>query len=69
MNPRTILTLANGRNIDKRERVFHYVPHWQALDWLALGWIVVRKTGYFPNHDQYVCLMEWLCDCRMVKPQ
>jgi hypothetical protein len=50
-------------------RILHYVPRWQALDWIRLGWIIVRRNGHFPNHDQYSITMEWLCDCKMVRPR
>ena len=50
-------------------RTFHYVPHYAALDWLRCGWIVAKRYGHQPSHDQYVMLMEWLCDCKVVKPQ
>lgn len=50
-------------------RTFHYVPHHAALDWLRCGWIVVRKAGIFPHHDQYCVTMEWLCDCKMPRPR
>jgi hypothetical protein len=52
----------------KRDRIFHYVPHWQAADWLALGWIIVQpncRSGF----DDYCSTMEWLCDCPMVRPR
>jgi hypothetical protein len=52
-----------------RDRILHYVPRWQAVDWLRLGWIIVRPRGYAPHHDQYVFHMEWLCDCRMARPR
>lgn len=51
-----------------RVRTLHYVPRWQAPDWLRLGWIIVRPNGTVPSHDQYVFHMEWLCDCMAVKP-
>lgn len=53
----------------KRDRILHYVPRWQALDWLRLGWIILRPQGSQPNHDQYVFHMEWLCDCKLVRPR
>jgi hypothetical protein len=52
-----------------RDRTFHYVPHHAALDWLRTGWIVVRKAGIFPHHDQYCVTMEWLCDCKLARPR
>lgn len=52
----------------KPDRIFHYVPHHAALDWLRCGWIVVRRFGSIPSHDQYVVTMEWLCGCKMPRP-
>lgn len=52
-----------------RERTIHYVPRWQALDWLRLGWIVLPPRISMPHHDQYVVHMEWLCECTMARPR
>lgn len=52
-----------------RDRIFHYVPHHAALDWLRCGWMVVNRRGFVPSHDQYVMMMEWLCDCKMARPK
>jgi hypothetical protein len=52
-----------------KDRIIHYVPRWQALDWLRLGWIILRPRVQMPHHDQYVVHMEWLCDCKMRRPQ
>jgi hypothetical protein len=52
-----------------RHRTFHYVNHHAALDWLRLGWIVVRPYCAAAHLDFYGVTMEWLCDCKMVKPQ
>jgi hypothetical protein len=49
-------------------RTFHYVPHFEALDWLAMGWVVVRPNVRVPSFDQYVSTMEWLCNCPMARP-
>jgi hypothetical protein len=48
-------------------RTMHYVPYHSVLDWLRLGWIVV-KPNCAMHHDHYSCVMEWLCDCEMVRP-
>lgn len=52
-----------------RDRIFHYVRHHAKLDWLRCGWIIVKPNCRMPQFDQYGVTMEWLCDCRMVKPQ
>jgi len=50
-------------------RTFHYVPRWQAGDWIKLGWIIAKPNCAMPQFDQYGFTMEWLCDCEMVKPR
>lgn len=49
-------------------RTFHYVKNERALDWLRVGWIVAKPNVQM-HHDFYSCVMEWLCDCKMVRPQ
>ena len=50
-------------------RTFHYVSHWNALVWLKLGWVIVKPNCLHQQFDQYAVIMEWLCDCNMVKPK
>lgn len=51
-----------------RDRIFHFVPNAHALDWLRIGWVIARQNAPM-HHDFYSVTMEWLCDCRMVKPR
>lgn len=51
-----------------RQRTLHYVHVARAMDWLRLGWLVVLPNRRM-HHDHYNVTMEWLCDCKMVKPQ
>ena len=48
-------------------RTFHYAPHWQLLDWVRLGWIVAKPNCQM-YMDEYAVTVEFLCDCKMVKP-
>jgi hypothetical protein len=49
-------------------RTFHYVHHYAKLDYLRLGWIIVKPNCVMPQFDHYGVTMEWLCGCEMVKP-
>lgn len=50
------------------EQIFHFVRKTEAEDWLRLGWLplnCLEGTG----HGDWSILMQWLCDCPMVKPK
>jgi len=49
-------------------RTLHHVRNERVPDWLRVGWIVV-KSNCQTHHDYYSVTMEWLCDCKMVKPR
>jgi hypothetical protein len=51
-----------------RDRTFHYVTHDRALDWLRCGWLVVYPNNAM-HHHHYGIVVEWLCDCKMVRPR
>jgi hypothetical protein len=51
-----------------RDKVFHYVKWWDLERWLELGWIA-RPALEGTHHGQHACLVEWLCDCKVVKPK
>lgn len=51
-----------------RDRVLHYVTYDRLRDWLASGWQVVPPNGPM-HHHVYGVVVEWLCDCKMVRPQ
>lgn len=51
-----------------RDRIFHWVRHNELSDWLALGWIVAKPNAAMHHHD-YSFFCEWLCDCKMPRPQ
>lgn len=51
-----------------RDRIFHYARGNELPDWLSLGWIIVKPNAVMHHHEyNFVC--EWLCDCKMVRPQ
>lgn len=52
-----------------KDRIIHRIPHYVALDHLRCGWIIIEMRGSIPSHDQYVVMMEWLCDCHMPRPR
>lgn len=52
----------------KRDRIFHWVRLHELADWLACGWYVTRPSTMM-HHHEYGFFCEWLCDCRMTKPQ
>lgn len=51
-----------------RERVFHQVTYDRVHDWLRCGWIVVIPNAPM-HHHHYGVLVEWLCQCNMVRPK
>lgn len=51
-----------------KHRVLHHVPYDRVFDWLACGWVISIPNG--PSHHQhYGVVVEWLCDCKMVRPK
>lgn len=49
-------------------RTFHYVAYARVEDFLRCGWVVMIPNG--PTyHNYYGVPMEWLCDCKMARPQ
>lgn len=51
-----------------RERIFHYITIDRLDDWLALGWLAVPQNAPM-HHNFYGLIVEWRCDCKMVKPR
>ncbi len=51
-----------------RDRIFHHVNYDRALDWLRCGWMVLMPNGPM-HHHHYGLVLEWICDCKMVKPR
>lgn len=51
-----------------RDRIFHHVPIFDVMDWLACGWIAVPPNQPMHHHANGL-LMEWLCDCKMARPR
>lgn len=51
-----------------RHRTFHYVVYDRIPDWLACGWIAVLPATLM-HHHAYGIVMEWLCDCKLPRPQ
>lgn len=52
-----------------RDRLFHYVNFHRIDDFLCCGWVVVIPKGLPVLSDLYGVSMEWLCDCKMPRPQ
>ncbi len=50
-----------------RDRIFHWVRHTELSDWLLCGWVIAPVNGPMHHHD-YSFLCEWLCDCKMRRP-
>lgn len=50
-----------------RDRFFKFVTYDRALDWLRVGWIVAIPNAPM-HHHHYGVTLEWLCDCKMVRP-
>ena len=50
-----------------RDRIFHYVTLDRVPDWLRCGWVVAKPNAVM-HHHHYGFVLEWLCDCKMVKP-
>ena len=50
-----------------RDRIFHYATWDRLADWLACGWMVTKPNGVM-HHHHYGAVMEWRCDCKMVRP-
>jgi hypothetical protein len=51
-----------------KDRLLHYVRHHAKLDWLRCGWIIVKPNCQM-YMDEFSVTMEWLCDCKMVRPR
>ncbi len=51
-----------------RHRIFHYVTYARVPDWLACGWMVSIPNAPMYHHV-YGLTLEWLCDCKMPRPQ
>jgi hypothetical protein len=52
-----------------RDRVFSYCTYDRVRDWLACGWMVVIPNGGHRQLNHYGIVMEWRCDCKMVRPR
>lgn len=52
-----------------RDRTFTYVNYALIPDFLAVGWMVVIPNGVHRQMHHYGIVMEWCCDCKMVKPR
>ena len=52
-----------------RERIFSYCNYDRVRDWLACGWMVVIPNGVHRQMHHYGIVMEWCCDCKMVRPK
>ena len=51
-----------------KHRTFHYVTYNRIPDWLACGWLIVPPNAVM-HHHEYGLVLEWLCDCKMVRPR
>jgi hypothetical protein len=51
-----------------RDRIFKYATYDRIADYLALGWVIVMPNK-MTHHEEYGLVLEWLCDCKMVRPQ
>jgi len=51
-----------------RDRIFHYTTYDRLRDWLSCGWLVVPPNAPM-HHHHYGVVVEWLCDCKMVRPR
>lgn len=49
-------------------RVFHHVRYERIEDWLRCGWMIAIPNAPM-HHHAYGQMLEWLCDCRMARPQ
>ena len=52
-----------------RERIFCYCIYEKIPDWLRCGWMAVIPNGFYRQINHYGIVMEWLCDCKMVRPK
>lgn len=52
-----------------KDRFFHYVNFHRIEDFMRCGWVVVIPNCSTMYTDLYGITMEWLCDCKMVRPQ
>lgn len=50
------------------EQLFHLARIETVTDWLRLGWIA-RPALTGTTHGEWSVLMQWLCNCPMVKPR
>jgi hypothetical protein len=50
-----------------KDRIFHWAKLHELGDWLACGWVFAATNAPMHHHD-YSFMMEWLCDCKMVRP-
>lgn len=50
------------------DRIFHHVTWDRLTDWLCCGWMM-SKPNALMHHHEYGVLVEWLCDCKMARPQ
>lgn len=48
-------------------RTFHYVTFERVEDFLRCGWVVMIPNDVM-HHHYYGVPMEWLCDCKIVRP-
>lgn len=51
-----------------RDRTLHYVTYDRLPAWLDCGWLIWMPNGPM-HHHFYGVVVEWLCDCRMPRPQ
>ena len=51
------------------ERVFAYVVYERIRDHLACGWMVAIPNSHHRQLNHYGIVMEWCCDCKMVRPR
>lgn len=53
-------------------RTFHHAWHYEAEDWIRLGWIPRPHILFGTHHGNRSVMMEWLeCECgrQLVKPK
>jgi hypothetical protein len=51
-----------------RDRIFHYCTYDRIPDWLRCGWLIVMPNKEM-HHHHYGLVLEWLCECTMVRPR
>lgn len=50
------------------DETFHFAYRYQVMDWARLGWMPRPHILDGTHHGGRAMMMEWLCDCPVVKP-